>query len=323
MMCQEDKLRLLIQRALINETVDLHAPTATDGSNDYSSTSDVKSRKTIVGGHFDSNDKFISDSIAGYMWRDFKTSIAMAAKRAGDISSEEYNNLADNGVLHDYGARNIEDKVSQLSKWKVTKFLGRGAHKIAMLLSNGHVLSISSGEETDSPGYEIMKKAEDRLWGGKATTGDLGVFDTGKITSNGHYWYAEMSQIIPLNMYVNIFSGKESKVEWHAVDGIRENIVPIVQWIVEEKPNIDADKMIRIFKSRGTARRKLPHWLINIQDVVSGVSVLIGSELTWGWIAAIIHAAINYGPDVIRDAHFENVGVNIADPSKLILFDIA
>ena len=335
MIRKEDKLRLLIRSALneaINQdspTIDLHAPTTShkshngDNAHSTSKTSKPTKKKTIVGGHFDSNDVMLNTSKIGKKWNEIKTVLAMKARRTGEISNEEYDDISERDKLHEFGANILREKVPQLSKWKVTKVLGKGAHKIALLLSNDHVLSISSGEETNEPGYAIMKKVEDKLWSGKATSHDLGVFDVGKITSDGHYWYAEMSKVIPLHLYVNTFGGYEDKVDWKHVGDIRRYVIPAIMRIVRKKPDISADRIIKIFKSRGATYKNMPEWLEDVHYAISVASTKIGPELTWGWVKAAAHAAVNYGGETIRDAHFENVGVNIADPSKLIIFDLA
>tara|TARA_Y100000034_G_scaffold28883_2_gene34724 strand:- start:579 stop:1448 length:870 start_codon:yes stop_codon:yes gene_type:complete len=213
----------------------------------------------------------------------------------------------------------IRKRIPQLSNWKLVKYLGGGAYKHVWLMNNGHVLAISIEGDSDA-----LKKVEDKLWSGHATSRDMGVFDVEDIVDN--IWYAEMSEIIPLNIYYNEIARekKHLRVTWDEVDGMRSFVMPAIKHIIKKRPSYDAkavEKMIRIRPSASGV--KVPWFIIDAQDALSRTESRIGKDLTFGWLKAMIHAAVNYGISTIVDAYFLNIGVSIANPDKMIVFDIS
>jgi len=216
--------------------------------------------------------------------------------------------------LRHVGRITLKDKIPQLSAYKLLRLLGCGMYKCAFLLGNDHVLSIGTAYQNP----EAYRELADRLHSGRATGQDIGVFDYGKITSD--LFYVEMSRIVTLSDFV------EQTRKIYDINGlsfvvsaIREVIIVLVRKANDKQvseADVLADVNENIFKY--------------IQDYVRmsqdyGKTSHITQQLTPKEIRGIARAIVHTGMqniDSIYDAHVNNIGVDIQNPNRIMLFDI-
>lgn len=214
----------------------------------------------------------------------------------------------------------LRDKVTQLSHYKLTRLLGCGSYKCAFLLSNDHVLSF--GTIYNDP--EVFGDLEREFHVGIASGRDIGVFDYGKI--NEDLFYVEMSRIVPLYDFIKQTrraSGGDGdhldKVSF--ITDIIKTVATILVKQAREKNKGESDVMSDIDKN---LFKYMQFWI----DASTGwaktkhiTKYLSASEIK-NIAKAMAHTGMTRGRRSISDAHPGNIGVDIQNPNRIMLFDI-
>lgn len=210
----------------------------------------------------------------------------------------------------------LRDKVTQLSHYKLTRLLGCGSYKCAFLLSNDHVLSF--GTIYNDP--EVFGDLEREFHVGIASGRDIGVFDYGKI--NEDLFYVEMSRIVPLIDFIE--QTHKSVVDASRISFILYIIRSVVIKLVEQadiENKSESEIMSHIDKYLFKDMQNLIK-ASNDFDTTTHLTKYLTTNEMKNIAKAMVHTGMTRGWRSIKDAHIMNIGVDIQNPNRVMLFDI-
>ena len=227
---------------------------------------------------------------------------------------------------------NVLKDIPILSQSLIKKYLGAGVQKKAYLLDNGHVLvfavkyteGLHSGEMQEP--LKALKSIQDRMFAGKGSKHDFMVYDFGRSTDpNIDFWWAELSQVIPLVLYISTFLPEIKHLEAWGYDF--DSVARIFDDKLHKIMRRDQSKETSSWMpAKGKATRAQTLEAIRHPDIKKLLARLsdIGfpKSIVIGYAKAIGHIAETLGIAHVADYHSGNVGVNITNPNHVVFFDI-
>jgi len=221
-------------------------------------------------------------------------------------------------------------KIPTLSQSKIKKKLGKGIQKSGFLLQNGHVFVIATrylkGLDDDGMGDPIktLKSISARMHSGKGSKHDFMVYDVARDTHDGKlFWWAELSEIIPMGIYYDIFDIPGAAYELETFAATLKRALKDIMSVARGLPK-DQYGFSRPAHGTPTKEQVLEAW--RTQEVKEKLASLAKQgnpkSLLIGYAQAIMHVAMTHGLAHVTDFHIMNVGVSVTNPKHVIFFDI-
>lgn len=214
----------------------------------------------------------------------------------------------------------LEKKVVQLSKHQIKQVLGCGMYKCVYLLDNDHALAIGNKSFASKEYKELMQKQHT----GTGSSLDIGVFDYGLVGED--LFYVEMSRIIPLeDWYVFTRNLKIDKNDFTTDQKLRRLSMLFValQFLIRaELYERDASFVLKnIFKiiRDAVASKQLQY---SYQVGLERATQILSPNEIRAATKAILNNVKQHGQFATIDVHAGNIGVDMKNPNRMILFDI-
>jgi len=213
----------------------------------------------------------------------------------------------------------LKQKIKQLSKNKIKDVLGCGMYKCAYLLDNDHVLAIGN-KSLASKEYEKLAKEQQAGTGGVL---DVGVFDYGLVGED--LFYVEMSRIIPLEeWYAFTRNLKTSELGTEArIRHVSMLFVALRFIIFAESVEHDAafilKNIFKIIREAAASRDRLQY---HYKVVLEKATEILNPREIRAATKAILNNIARHGAFATGDVHAKNVGVDMKNPDRMIIFDI-
>ena len=269
--------------------------------------------------------------------------------------SDDYNNFM---TRFKYSKRKIVKaalkEIRLLSQVKILKKLGSGIQKIGYLLNNDHVLvfatnyveGFASTPEGHGP-LDTLRSIQDRMFAGKGSKHDVMVYDVGEVDEDEvKFWWAELSQVIPLEIYYSMFnvSTNGSKtIATEALPNVSDKVFEELRrmMVKKEVPEKNFNKHDNEVLPDGTLGYNIYYYAKMLKSKPTKKQVLQATQtnevkktlrqvarkghpksIIIGYLKAVMHVAMTYGISAATDAHTMNVGVSITNPNHVVMYDI-
>jgi len=203
---------------------------------------------------------------------------------------------------------------------KIIKQLGTGQHGIVFLLDNHHVFKLFSSA-VDGVKKEIAQynKMRDAQFLGTSNITELPVYDIGFVKFSSRHIpdlaYVEMGKVVPLGDWFTMTQRKKKYAKTHntVLDFVKQFVSltnPFIPYMRKKSkdPTLNTKLHKRIHKLFVEFAPKLRAAGMTNQEVT-------------GYFKAVLILVKTFGLNKLYDIHAENFGVNIANPSQIVIYD--